>query len=327
MKGEAAAAVVAIEHVVRGGKYTLPPLTLEFLVKSPTYERHENKEDELSADDSSKALSFSHAPSFVPRYREAIKRISKTSRDLFPQMMPSFEGVRQGLGDCPFVSTVGALVHRDPSFIKKMISENGNGSFTVSFGDGQSIKLNQITDGDIGMWTSAGTNGLWLTVLEKAYRRALLQAKIPHKSQEEKDAESIYDQFGSGHTVQIFTGHEILRVELKDIKHGTEKYVSLCQKLKTTLANHLIIKASTSKQAGTKVPHVAGGHAYAVLAYDQKSDTLEVFNPWGNTFVPGGEDGFQNGYTTKGGIFHVPLREAIHIFDAFQFEALNPVQN
>lgn len=232
-----------------------------------------------------------------------------------------------GMGDCPFVSTIGALVHCDPTFIKKMTTENGTGSFTVSFGGGHSIRLNHITDGDIGMWTSAGTNGLWLTVLEKAYRRALLHAKIPHKSQEGTKAESIYDQFISGDTVQIFTGHEIFRLELKDIRHGTEKYVSLRQELKTTFANHLIIKASTSKPPRTKVPDVPGTHAYAVLAYDQKNDMLEVFNPWGNTFAPKGEEGLENGYATNGGIFHLPLRDAIRIFEAFNFETQNPVQH
>ena len=85
------------------------------------------------------------------------------------------------------------MVYRDPSAVKAMFTQNDNGSFTVNFGGGNSIKIAHLTDSDIALWSSAGTNGLWLTVLEKAYRRVLIRTERFNK-QKKSD---IYEKFAS----------------------------------------------------------------------------------------------------------------------------------
>ena len=114
-RDEAAAAIATIEKVVRGNQYTLPPITRDYLVSSPLREPSTSDEQTDSADDVSKPENFDHAPAFQPRYLNAIRKLRHTSRDLFPQDLPSFDATHQGaLGDCPFVSTVGAMVYREP---------------------------------------------------------------------------------------------------------------------------------------------------------------------------------------------------------------------
>lgn len=160
IKGESAAAIAAIEKIVRGSKYTIPAITKDYLIHSPLTEEL-SQENLAEADDDSKPGQFNHAPAFQPRYLKALRQLRQTSRDLFPQTLPSFGATHQGaLGDCPFVSTVGAMVYRDPAAVKAMFSQNDNGSITVSFGDGRSIRIAHLTDADIAIWSSAGTNGL-----------------------------------------------------------------------------------------------------------------------------------------------------------------------
>jgi hypothetical protein len=319
-RDEAAAAIAAIEKVVRGNKYTLPPITRDYLVSSPLREPSTPDEQTDSADDVSKPENFDHAPAFQPRYLNAIRKLRHTSRDLFPQDLPSFDATHQGaLGDCPFASTVGAMVYRDPSAVKAMFTQNDNGSITVSFGDGHSIKIAHLTDADIAIWSSAGTNGLWLTVLEKAYRRILLRTQRPNR----QDNSDIYEKFNSAHTIEILDGHQTRKVELHNIRPGTPQLAALRKDLNAAQREHRLVKAGTP--AGKKTPGITPGHAYAILGYDKETDLVRVWNPHGNNFTPKGPDGLQNGYTTKSGQFDIPLRDLLHIFRdvTFETQALN----
>src|SRR5262249_24291202 len=67
-RGEAAAAIAAIELVVRSPKYTLPPITEHYLLSSPLREASDSDEENASRDDVSKPEKFEHLPAFQPRY-------------------------------------------------------------------------------------------------------------------------------------------------------------------------------------------------------------------------------------------------------------------
>jgi len=328
IKNASAAAIVAIDKVIRHHKYKLPPLTKDYLISSPLKEVSKSQEEADSADDGSKAEQIDHPPSFQHRYTGAIKKLSETSPELFPQSLPSFTATRQGaLGDCPFVSTVGAMNYCNPHDIKAMFKQNNDRSFTVTFGDGQVVNIAHLTDSDIAMWSSAGTNGLWFTVLEKAYRKILVRAQ---KKFGEKEA-NVYEGFNSEHTVEIFTGHDIQNIELKGFTPDSPKLASLRNKLEKASSEHLIIKTGTAGKGGPNSkklpPGIPHGHALAVLGYDRKTDVVDVWNPWGNNFTPDGPDGFKNGYTTKTGQFFVPLKEFVEIFQNIQIETKNLYRN
>ena len=312
---ESAAAMAAIEMAVRGGKYTLPPITKDFLITSPLQEPSASDEENDSADDVSKPGKLSHAPTFQRRYLNALRKLRHTSRDLFPQSLPSFDATHQGtLGDCPFVSTVGALVYRNPSAVKAMFAQNDDGSTTVSFGGGRKIKIVRLTDADIAIWSSAGTNGLWLTVLEKAYRRVLLRTKVPDQ-QEKSD---IYDRFGNTRTIEILDGHQTRKIALRRITASSPALATLRKDLNAALREHRLVKAGTP--ASKKVPGITPNHAYAILGYDQRTDLVHVWNPHGNNFSPRGSDGLQNGYATKTGQFDIPLKDVPQVFTDVTFE-------
>ena len=314
---EAAAAIAAIEQVVRSGKYTIPPITKDHLVSSPLREQSTSDEQSDSADDVSKPEKFNHPPAFQPRYLRAVRKLHRASRDLFPQSLPSFEATHQGsLGDCPFVSTVGAMVYRSPSAVKAMFTQNDNASTTVSFGDGRRIKIVRLTDADIAIWSSAGTNGLWLTVLEKAYRRILTATEHPDR----QDRPNIYDKFGSARTIEILDGHQTRRVQLRRIRPGSPQLAALRKDLNAAQREHRLVQAGTPPGTKKITPGITGEHAYAILGYSKETDLVNVWNPHGNNFIPKGPDGLQNGYITKAGQFDIPLRDFLQIFNDVIFE-------
>ncbi len=92
------------------------------------------------------------------------------------------EAVRQGrLGSCYFHAVIAALAERREDMIRKMIQNNGDGSYTVTFGDG---KKETAYPEDLRYTHESGydlSDGQWVAVLFRAYaqrvlRGALLQA-------------------------------------------------------------------------------------------------------------------------------------------------------
>ena len=316
-KGEAAAAVATLVHFTRNTKFALPPLTEKYLTEKPAKEPRSSEAagEPVESDDSDSAK----VPPFQRTFHNYLRKINQTSREIFPQGSPMFDAVHQGqLGDCPFVSTVGALVYRNPSAVKAMFAENGKGSTIVNFGDGQKLNIHNLTDVDIAMWSSAGTNGLWLTVLEKAYRRELVATEHP----DPKLRPSIYDKFGpSKLTIEIMDGFKTENIPLKKFKAGNAGLESLRSKMIAALTDKQIVKTSTSRNVKTR--GITPDHAYAVLGFSKDTDSVQVWNPHGQEFHPTGDEGLENGYATKRGLFSVPLKEFIQIFDDVNIETRN----
>jgi hypothetical protein len=199
-----------------------------------------------------------------------------------------------------------------------MFAENGKGSTIVNFGDGQKLNIHNLTDVDIAMWSSAGTNGLWLTVLEKAYRKKLVATKYP----DSKLRPSIFNKFGpSTLTIEILDGFRTENISLKNFKAGNPGLKSLRSKMIAALNAKQIVKAGTS--TNVKTLGITPDHAYAVLGFSKDTDAVQVWNPHGQEFHPNGDEGLENGYTTKRGLFSVPLKEFVRIFDHVNIETIN----
>jgi hypothetical protein len=66
---------------------------------------------------------------------------------------------------------------------------------------------------------------------------------------------------------------------------------------------------------------------FGVLGYDPARRMVRVFNPWGNHRTPNGPPGVENGYVTRNGIFEVPLKEFVQVFNGITYETDNPLKN
>ncbi|MHB8654120.1 MAG: tetratricopeptide repeat protein [Terriglobia bacterium] len=89
------------------------------------------------------------------------------------------ESVRQGgLGSCYFHSTVAALAQSNPQLLKNMITDNGNGTYTVQFQDG---KKETVYPEDLRFARLSGfdrSDGQWVGVLFRAYAQRVLRASL-----------------------------------------------------------------------------------------------------------------------------------------------------
>src|SRR5262249_53519368 len=90
------------------------------------------------------------------------------------------------------------------------------------------------------------------------------------------------------------------------------------QRIKAAVSEKRLIGLATPPE-GTP-PGVTARHAFAVLGYDEKKDTVRVWNPHGNRFRPKADEGIKNGYTTRNGLFDVPLKDMVEVFTGITIE-------
>lgn len=82
------------------------------------------------------------------------------------------DAIKQGMiGDCYFESAVASLAASDPESIQKMIKDNGDGTYTVTFpgATDEPITVKAPTEAEMGLYNQGGKDGAWACVLEKAY--------------------------------------------------------------------------------------------------------------------------------------------------------------
>jgi len=136
---------------------------------------------------------------------------------------------------------------------------------------------------------------------------------------------SVVSKGGSAGTMlSVLTGKEIKRYTCKPwfedstaTKAEKDKQLAdMRAAFKAATANHRLMTGGTSGKT-RKVPSLSRGHAYALLAYDAKTDTVTIRDPHGQDFNPKGSPGIENGYPVKSGIFKAPLTEAVQFMAGF----------
>jgi len=102
-------------------------------------------------------------------YLRGQNKINRTSRQLFPQDHIRLKSITEGLNDdCYCRDAVDASLAHDPRGVHLMVQDNQNGTYNVTLPGGGPITINAPSDAESARYADAGSNGLWLTVLEKA---------------------------------------------------------------------------------------------------------------------------------------------------------------
>lgn len=318
--GDAAAAVAAIHVHLRNHKNS-PPFTREMLMQKPGKEEGSERRDKTQK-----------MPHFGSNFLSFRSHIAKAPHELFVGNAPSLTGFSQGLlGDCYFLSAVGAAVARSPAALKSMFHPLPNGACELTFPSGKRVHVSKLTDAELALGSSAGAQGLWLNVLEKGFGLLKIHtSKNGHQSGVSMDA--IAHGGDADDTIELLSGHKgkyfgIRTGKGKDRGPPPENRIPLLtaqlrQVLRLSNAMHPLLCCGTS--TAKLPPGVVTDHDYAILGYDASRDAVLVWNPWGNRHKLKGEPGLQNGYETEGGRFSVPLPEFVRIFEGVYYESASP---
>jgi hypothetical protein len=310
VKGDTAAAVAAL-HIYFRDNPKVGSLTQSFVVESAGKKLPEERRD--------LANKVQH---FQADYENFRNHIQNAPRDLFVSDAPQLVGMHQGsLGDCYFVNVIGAAIHIDRNRVKQIFHPIKDGVWELDFLDGSKTTVH-LTDAQIALGSSAGSQGLWLNVLEEGF------GQVRFKLMQQKDKQpgdipiDVISRGGSpGLAISLLTGHKSEQLDV--LKHANEPAAT--RKLRDVMIagtkGRLLMSAGTPGSEHKLPPGVIGGHCYAVLGFDASKDIVHLWNPWGNNFQPQKMPvGMENGYPVKDGLFDVPLGDFVKIFGYFDYE-------
>jgi Ni,Fe-hydrogenase III small subunit len=234
------------------------------------------------------------------------------------------------LGDCFLLVSVGTLAYQNPQRLKDMIQTMPDGKVVVSFGNGQKIVQHPPTDGEIVIGASTLNDGTWAIAMEKAIGQIYLDRQ---KTPRHVTPLSYVGLGGTPNTPMGFiTGHKSKRVGCEDFQKGdmdaatrearlADMHAQLVEAFKR---GKMIVSGTAPIGKQAIVRGLYYNHSYGVLAFDEKTDMVTFWNPFGNKFTPKGEPGLTNGYATSHGRFNVPLTEAVQWLGSFSIETDEP---
>ena len=205
-------------------------------------------------------------------------------------MAPSIADVRQGsAGDCYFFAAMMAVVHANSRTISDMITDNGDGSYTVTFGikEGmfswvgggtritETIHLIYKKGEDHGYVAKSGA--LWPLVLERAWAKYKGGIKNIEGGQ-------------AGEGVEVLTGKGLNRVSMSSVTSDevvTKAKEALDQKSPLTLFGGQGDGSKKQQKVAKETKGLLLGHAYAITDVNKASKQLKLHNPWGRNHPNG----------------------------------------
>jgi len=253
-------------------------------------------------------------------YSTADAKIKGTKRELFPNGVPNLATLKQGpIGDCYFLAALGSFISRDPTALVRMIKENKQDgkvvSYTVNFpGKLGSVTISPPTDGEIARYSYAGSDGLWLVVMEKAYAVARSRVQEPDIQKEVGEGGQLATGLKAFTDAKIDHDFLILTRKSTTVRKLDAAFGRGSGKEKRRLVTAAIMSANDYG--------LPKGHAYSVIGWD--GTLLTIRNPWGRNPRPSKDKPKLNGvpgqdpYTT--GVFQMTLDEFYKVFAEIAYE-------
>ena len=248
---------------------------------------------------------------------------------------PNINAVQQGAtGDCAFLAALISLTKNYPSVVKGMIKNPDQvaTTYTVTFPRQKPIPVAAPTQTEIALYGGAGANGLWVTIIEKAYATLRKNSAIfflqKQVAQEQlQTGELIQDSIATltKSSVTVYTQQQQrgargvlnkLFTAGKNVKFGTtetdlELYLNRAFKVGAVITLGV---AKDERPNGPSGPILPGGHAYTIVAItDTDQGTMfTIRNPWGLPSNPK--------YGQYGNTFTVPFAFLYEYFGVFAIQ-------
>lgn len=212
-----------------------------------------------------------------------------TVENLYPYGTPNPADVNQhGIGDCSALAIFASFSYLYPNFVKSLITDNGDQTYTVAMFDPQgnavdvrlSSKFLADNNGNIGAVTGKNNAITWATILEKAIM------KWNYIYQVNPDIGGI----GSEHATPLFTGNgeSFAFYPTKLTASQMARVVDVC------LSKGLIVVGGfTTGDVPVGNYRTVTGHAYTMMYSTNSSALFTMRNPWGTS--PGSSNGREDG--------------------------------
>ena len=210
-----------------------------------------------------------------------------SSRPLFASDGPSQDDISQGaVGDCWYLATLAATAKTDPTAIRRMVIELGDGTYAVRFAAAGNMPVYVRVDGDLPVtsWGAMQYAGLghegsvWAPIMEKAFACFRYGGLANYA---DLDGGWMDEAFGAGLYGRAIwesdDGEDLLSKISAELDEGKAVTVAIFEP--------------------SRGSPLVGSHAYTVEAVEtdaQGQRTLVLRNPWGIDGV--GNDGNDDGY-------------------------------
>lgn len=242
-----------------------------------------------------------YGDSTVTTVHSALQRTNEAqktgSRDLYankenPLASIKPDAIKQGMiGNCYFEAALASLAAVDPESIQRMIKDNGDGTYTVTFpgADDEPITVKAPTEVEMGLFNQGSPDGAWASVMEKAYgeycnkhwwRRGpgnLLGGDTPAEG-------SGGGEVRIGHAMSLLTGRDrdtdwIMVTSQESL---TDK---LTEAFKGPRKRPVIAGIRMKPIDGESEDGFPDSHMYSIIDFDPNGPdggTVTVRNPWGH---------------------------------------------
>jgi Calpain family cysteine protease len=236
-------------------------------------------------------LRDAHAQPAIPGSTSGL-RLRATAVTLYPTGMPTPADVNQhAIGNCDGDTAFASIAYANAPFLKTLIEDHGDATFTVSMYDPLGHRLqvfldNQfLVDGNGNLGAVSGKNGVadWATVLEKATMKYLQVFPVV------ADIGGI----GSEHQTPMYMGAGGSLA----FDRGKLSAAELTRVTKAALAAGKLISGGFGV-SGMALPsgmQTVTAHGYAVLVPKSDAVMVSMRNPWGVEPTAKGYDGSTDG--------------------------------
>jgi hypothetical protein len=241
---------------------------------------------------------------------------------LFPSGEPSPDDVTQKeIGDCYFDAELASIAQEDPDYIKNMVHDNGNGTYTVQLYDpnGKPVDIavdNKLPTGPNGKLlglTDTSGQADWASIVEKAYAK---YNDVYHVTGKPGDTgyTALTDGGYTVTAVQVLTGQNATL--FSNSSYSTpEQQNNLAQQMQQNIKDGQIVTAGTSNEK--VLPdggHTTAAHVYSVVSVEQDANGnwyVLVRDPQG--YVPWIDN--QGGTNSDDGVMKMSISDYVKYFD------------
>lgn len=217
-----------------------------------------------------------------PSYRKVVGKPFIKEQDDADEI--AMDDVAQGrLGDCYFVASLAAIAGSNPDAIRRMIKDNGDGTYTVKFHEGGEVVVDDqfpMQGGQVAYAQPGDKNQedgveLWVMLIEKAWAKLKGGYEQIRGSKVRMKSEDAMEAITGNKTTTIYTSSKDEATLLELLARAFDKGLPMTAGVYTQ--DHF--DQETLQKMRSKGVHA--NHAYAIVRVDKNKGTIELYNPWG----------------------------------------------